>query len=339
MIGGAVLGQYEFDEDKGYYVQTSTEQSNEEYIGRFLYKDDEDQWMVGDTPGELLSWLTSSIRSKEIPTQGWKYFDGETWQDDLSLTVTPGPLPPLPAQVIVTDSGDAAEAWPSYLGVFNMTQRWWSGRPVYVNTQGRFLFHTHHWMIGNQLGYFALRGSSMAHHSPVCEKSWTYFTGNGSEKPASVKILSGGAEYGPAQAFKQRILDLEEDCKTPEDYLMKYLTLARDNKTNYNENNSSNLGLIIAGAVLSILSLLIGVMSGAYKYSKKNEASPPPQVDNFSEQPPLHHHHSYCQFQPGPGQTVPGREGCIVRLGPPTPYSVSQSWNTGKDQQHPYPQQ
>ena len=178
----------------------------------------------------------------------------------------------------------------------------------------------------------------MAHHSPVCEKSWTYFTGDGSEKPASVKILSGGAEYGPAQAFKQRILDLEEDCKTTEDYLMKYLTLARDNKTNDNENNSSNLGyLIIAGAVLSILSLLIGVMSGAYKYSKKNEASPPPQVDNFSEQPPLHHHHSYCQFQPGPGQTVPGREGCIVRMGPPTPYSVSQSWNTGRDQQHPYP--
>ena len=145
------------------------------------------------------------------------------------------------------------------------------------------------------------------------------------EKLASVEIVTGGADSGSLQALKQRFR--EEDCKTPEDYLMKYLTLARDHETS--DKDSSNLGWTIAGPVLTILGLLIGAMSGAYKYSKKKAASP--QVDNFSERPPLPHH----SFQPG--QIVPGREGCIVRMGPPTPYSVSQSWNTGKAQQpHPY---
>lgn len=335
MIGGDVLGQYEYDEEKRYYVQASTEQIKEEYIARFLYKDEADQWMVGPTPGEKTSWLSSSIPSKELPTKGWKYFDvkSQTWQDDLSLTATPGPLPPLPAQVTVTASGAAAETWPTYLGVFNMTERWWSGRPVYVNTHGRFLFHTFHWMIGNQIGYYVLTGSSMSHQSPVCERSWKYFTGimeqGPDEKPASVKILSGGEDYGPLQAHKQMFLDLMEDCKTQEDYLMKYLTLAQDHKTSDNDNDNSNLGWTIAGPSLSILGLLIGAMSCAYKSSKKNEVSP--QVDNSSERPPPHHRSLHPA---GTGQTaVPRREGCIVRIGPPTPYSVSQSWNTGRAQQ------
>ena len=75
MIGGDVLGQFEYDEDMRYYVQASTEHSNEEYTARFLYKDDEDQWMVGPTPGEKTSWLSSSIPSKELPTERSKSFD------------------------------------------------------------------------------------------------------------------------------------------------------------------------------------------------------------------------------------------------------------------------
>ena len=78
-----------------------------------------------------------------------------------------------------------------------------------------------------QLGYFALSGSSMSHHSPVCEKSWKYFTGSldlgSDEKLASVEIVTGGADSGSLQALKQRFR--EEDCETPVDYLMKYILL------------------------------------------------------------------------------------------------------------------
>ena len=138
-LAGELLGQYEYDEDKEYYVQSSTEQSNDQYIGRYLYYlDDYKVWVVGPTPGgKTDSWSTS----KEL-TGGWVYADGEAWKSDPSLTVTPGPLPSLPSQFTVTASGAAAEKFPSYLGVYNKTERWWSGRPVYVNTHGRFLFHT-----------------------------------------------------------------------------------------------------------------------------------------------------------------------------------------------------
>ena len=48
---GGVLGQYEYHEDKGYYVQTSTE-SPWWFVARYLYRDEDDKWWVGATPGE-----------------------------------------------------------------------------------------------------------------------------------------------------------------------------------------------------------------------------------------------------------------------------------------------
>ena len=160
-----ILGQYEFDEEKECYVQSSTEQRNEEYTARYLYRDENDDWLVGPTPGGDNVWM-GSINSINLTTGDgdWAVAFNDTWYFDPSIIVTSGPLPPLPSQFIVTasSSGEFAKISDSLedLGVFNKTERWWAGRPVYVNTNGHFLYHgLQSWIIGHKLGYQTLRGS------------------------------------------------------------------------------------------------------------------------------------------------------------------------------------
>ena len=196
---GEVLGQYEYDEDNGCYVQKSTEQSNGLYIKRYLcskYFKNIKWWFISPEVIESeasLVWM----RSKKLRT-GWEYYDGDTLQPDPSMTVIPGSLPPLPSQFTVKASGDLGEEFESsefqYLSVFNKTERWWSGRPIYVNDQGDFLYHESRWTIGTELGYYSLQGTK-SYQSPVCEKSWSFLPSNGSDdKPASVKIVPGDGE-------------------------------------------------------------------------------------------------------------------------------------------------
>ena len=190
---GHALGQYEYLEDKGYYVQTSTEQRNEMFVAIYLYpvEDDKfDKWLVWKTHGEKAGWLYNPRSSQTLPSSGWTYSDGTgTWPSDQTLTVTPGPLPPLPRQFIVTATGAAAEVCPKCLGVFTKTQRWWLGRPVYVNTGGWLLHHgpeDYGWLIGDKLLYGGLRGSR-GRHSPAEEDNWKYAS-YGEWKPASVTV-------------------------------------------------------------------------------------------------------------------------------------------------------
>ena len=186
---GGLLGQFEYLEDKDYYLQSSTEQNNEQFIAVYLYPDEDDEWWVGSTPGQKRGWFYNSSPSKTPPNIGWMFDDGWSWYNDTSITVTPGPLPPLARQFTVTALGAAAEEWPSFLGLFTRTQRWWLGRPVYVNTQGRLLHHGHQdkgWVIGPSIASIALRGSR-AHHNPASEDSWRYWTGSRYE-PVSVTV-------------------------------------------------------------------------------------------------------------------------------------------------------
>ena len=183
-ILGEVLGQYEYDEDTGCYVQTSTEQNNEVFIRRYLcskYYQNIKMWLVTNNPNMEIETGHAWIMSKDLQT-GWVYYDGDTWKPDPSLTVTSGSLPPLPAQFTVT-----GVIGPPYIGVYNKTERWWSGRPVYVNNQEQLLYHDGSWLIGDELGYHVLSGSR-SYPSPACERSWTKFTTY--EEPTSVKIVS-----------------------------------------------------------------------------------------------------------------------------------------------------
>ena len=192
-LHGGALGQFEYHEDKGYYVQTSTDQSDEKFQARYLYRDKDDFWSVSDTPGDENSWLHNPNPSPTPPASGWLYADGG-YHDDPTLFVTPGPLPHLPRQFTVTATGAAEKKWPLHLGVFTRTERWWLGRPMYVNTEGALLYYggisDYGWVIGPKLGYSVLRGSK-AYHSPASEDSysWSYYTGSESGwKPTSVTV-------------------------------------------------------------------------------------------------------------------------------------------------------
>ena len=186
---GASLGQYEYHEDKGYYVQTSTEQSDEKFVASYLYHDEDDKWWVGDTPGKERRGLRNTRPSLTPPSSGWQWGGGgQSWYDDETLTVTPSLLT-LPRQFTVTVTGAAAEACPGCQGVFTRTERWWLGKPVYVNTMGHLLHHGasgNGWMIGRKLGTNVLRGSK-ARHSPTDENRWRYWTGS-EDIPASVTV-------------------------------------------------------------------------------------------------------------------------------------------------------
>ena len=157
----------------------------------YLYLDKYDKWWVNNIPGASRGQLYNPTPSKTLLTCGWRYFDGQTFHDDPTLTITSGPLPPLGSQYTVTATGAAVEKYPSLLGVFTRTERWWNGRPVFVNTHGVLLHHgdgDDGWVIGYKLGYSALRGS-WAHHSPTRERSWRFY--NRCEwRPAFITVTS-----------------------------------------------------------------------------------------------------------------------------------------------------
>ena len=153
---GGMLGQYEYLEDKEYYVQTSTERCEEWFRARYLFRDEDDKWWVSDIPGEKIGWLYNPRSSQTLPSSGWRYADNGSWHDDLTMTVT-------------------------------KRERWLYGRPVYVNKHGRTLHHGGTWEIGYNLGQHSPVRGSRARDSPVNEKSWTYWTGS-ERKPALVTV-------------------------------------------------------------------------------------------------------------------------------------------------------
>ena len=187
---GHALGQFEYDVRTRLWIQSSTEHDSEAYEPSYLYPDSDGTWFVNNKPGESAGVLLNPTPSKEIPTSGWLYADPskEPWQEDPSLIITSGPLPSLCSQYIVSATGAAAERYPECMGVFNRTERWWLGRPVFVNTQGLLLHHGYRdfgWGIGN-LDDFALRGSR-SHQSPDSERNWKYYTGTGTGESAEYK--------------------------------------------------------------------------------------------------------------------------------------------------------
>ena len=192
---GGVLGQYEYDEMKGYYQQTSTEKGHEDFRARYLYPDEDDKWHVDHTPyiyhGEKGGYLYNPIPSKTPPTSGWQCAKKGTLLHDPTLTISTGPLPPLARQLTVTATGAAADKYPSCLGVFSRSERWWNGRPVYTNIRGRFLYHHgvgYGWVIGYKFDRRALAGSR-SYHSPESEDRWRYWTGS-EWKPASATVTA-----------------------------------------------------------------------------------------------------------------------------------------------------
>ena len=199
-----MLGQYDYDVERGHYVQTSTEGESELYSPVYMYPDTDHKWWVGPCPGAKAGWLHNPAPSKKLPEfltesdwQCWVAPD-KMWTGDPYLTIFPGPLSDLSPAYTVTASGDAARRLPAALGMFTMTQRWWNGRPVFENNKGWFLHHGQSvgWMIGSKIGRHELMGSTWSHYSPASEKDWRYFDSDASKfKPATLCISVSNLRY------------------------------------------------------------------------------------------------------------------------------------------------
>jgi len=193
-LHGGFLGQFEYQEDEDYYLQTSTDQSHENFRARYLYHDEEQRWWISSKrPGKKSGYMCHTRPNKDLPENGyWQYVDGNgSWQHDGTVTISKGPLS-LPRVFTVTGTRAAAREWPECLGEFTRTQRWWAGRPVFGNGEGMLLHHgpgDYGWMIGRPLNRAALRGSQ-SHMSPSLQTNWLYLTddGDGEWKRAKIKV-------------------------------------------------------------------------------------------------------------------------------------------------------
>ena len=187
-LKGGVLGQYCYDPDTGFYLQTSTEKGHENYNQPRYISPVDDVWCVGDAPGVKAGALKNPTKSQSLPLVGWMYSDDKTFHADTTLVISPGPLSSLCDRITVSASGPAAEVQSPKLGEFSRTEMWWNGRPVFRNSQGQLLKQSgKEWDVGPNLGRAGLRGS-MTHPCPGSEKKWEYAVGREQWKPASVTI-------------------------------------------------------------------------------------------------------------------------------------------------------
>ena len=183
------LGQYEIVRDKDtipsaevYYIQSNSQIGKEDPKAEpsYLFPDEYCRWSVSMLPNTSNSdQYRNRNPSRTVPTGtgGWKinHFKKNMFVDDPTLTVTPGPYPPLATYgFIVKVSGEAARMYNVSSGYFAKTNEWWMGRPVYKNNQGRGLMHGNlGWMIGPKSGSWEIRGLG-SHQSPVDQGNWEY---------------------------------------------------------------------------------------------------------------------------------------------------------------------
>ena len=149
------LGQFQFEEQENCYKQSETECC----VPVYLFRVDSQGWFITYGSRDMRDTrLKCTIDSEDIPTEGWKNFnlgDGK-WNDVRTLTITPGPLTPC-RKITITGSGEIATKHDNKLGTFTPTNRWYYGRPVYINTSGKFLYSqgvyfVPSWVVGDKIG-------------------------------------------------------------------------------------------------------------------------------------------------------------------------------------------
>ena len=140
------LGQYIFDRDLDCWKQVMTERGGAIY----LYPVGLD-WYIGMEPGETEAGV---FMKDESETKGWDYVDGASgqWQEDSArVDVVPG-LMSLCETVTIT-STEENDPLAAYLGEFSRCEdKWFYGRPVFVNNNGKVLCCGVSWQVGDSVG-------------------------------------------------------------------------------------------------------------------------------------------------------------------------------------------
>ena len=128
-------------------------------ISNYLLQGDWSLWVTNYEVSNSGALVTSKKQGLvNLPMRGWQYFDGNTMQDDDTLTVngkyfscltlielhlfTEGE-PNYPETLTVSSTEGASEEWPSVMGVYKITNITHSGRPVWQSTvrEDRYLLY------------------------------------------------------------------------------------------------------------------------------------------------------------------------------------------------------
>ena len=147
-VHGNILGEYNYDSQKGHYIQAFFENHHSENPNvekKYLYiNEDYGEWQLGPVPGGEEAWLINGNPSQNIPDDSnWEVFDGENWIVDTDLKVTIGGLTPCPG-VKIYGLGPVVEVGGELLGIFRPLSSsppfiMWNGHPIYESKSGKTL--------------------------------------------------------------------------------------------------------------------------------------------------------------------------------------------------------
>merc|ERR1712126_34679 len=133
-------------------------------------------------------------RDQKCESSHFFFFSNETspkggWHSDPSVKIQFGSLSPDQqcGDVRIQLRGDAADRLPECGGLFTKTNKYFCGKPVFVNTQSQYLHCAGaSWSVGPKIGMGGIY-STYAGLCPAQIKTWTYWTGS-EDKPADVTI-------------------------------------------------------------------------------------------------------------------------------------------------------
>jgi len=188
---GENLGEYHLiDPEPILYQQSSSEQQDENYVARYIYRVEGSGWYVGRKVGEKGGWLFNPSLSTTLPRSGWEFYDGKGgWPADDSITVNEGRLISDCPEINITLTGAALEKFPKLAGVYTVQpSRLFNGRHIYKNKENDLLHcdNAGGWSISDKLSYSGIKSKS-APMDPSSADEWIYWTGS-EAKEADVEV-------------------------------------------------------------------------------------------------------------------------------------------------------
>ena len=193
-VQGGILGEYQYDRQKGHYVQSNSEIYHEKYQPKYIYRNnDYEEWHGGPISGDDDNlWLWNANKGLKVPDDSkWDVLDMETdtWSVDPDLKVTEGSLKPCKGAIIYGTEGVAREQG-DFLGTYKVTNKRWNGHPVYKSNNGRLLHMSSdgYWSASDRLGEHSIRGKP-GRLCPSESDEWEFWDGSKSE-PAKIIVKS-----------------------------------------------------------------------------------------------------------------------------------------------------